>query len=61
MNQHERATAAMKIKQEERQKHSLEERRVMALEEIADTLESIRGNFQAMVSTWPSLLRRSST
>lgn len=46
------------LKQAEREKHTLEERRVIALEEIADALESLRADFKGLTTVLPTLLKK---
>lgn len=54
----DRASEAQRLRQEKREKESsLELRKIRALEEIADALESIRGDIKLMATTLPHELR----
>jgi hypothetical protein len=49
------ATKARELKQEQREKETWEHRQVLALEELADALESIRGDIKSLMIRLPDL------
>lgn len=49
------ATKARELKQEQREKETWEHRHVLALEELADVLESIGGDIKLLMMRLPDL------